>query len=133
MTREKIYEACLEKIDKSNCLLLESATGTGKTITLEVLAEGFSDLGVPVFLADVKGDISGMCHAGSMNEGLQKRLTKMGLENDFEFNAFPVRFWDVYGEAGHPVRPSPGCHRSPASDHSGPGLPRAYRRPHIRA
>lgn len=84
--------------------LIAGATGTGKTITLEVLAEGFSDLGVPVFLADVKGDISGMCHAGSMNEGLQKRLTKMGLENDFEFNAFPVRFWDVYGEAGHPVR-----------------------------
>ena len=83
--------------------VLLGATGTGKTITLEVMAEGFSDLGVPVFLADVKGDISGMCHAGSMNESLQKRLTKMGID-DFSFNAFPVRFWDVYGEAGHPVR-----------------------------
>ena len=83
--------------------LIAGATGTGKTITLEVMAEGFSDLGVPVFLADVKGDISGMCQAGQMNESLQKRLGKMGIE-DFPFSAFPVRFWDVYGEAGHPVR-----------------------------
>lgn len=83
--------------------LIAGATGTGKTITLEVMAEGFSDLGVPVFLADVKGDISGMCRAGAMNESLQKRLSKIGVE-DFQFNAFPVRFWDVYGEAGHPVR-----------------------------
>ncbi len=83
--------------------LIAGATGTGKTITLEVLAEGFSDLGVPVFLADVKGDISGMCLSGSMTESLQKRLGKMGID-DFSFKAFPVRFWDVYGEAGHPVR-----------------------------
>ena len=83
--------------------LIAGATGTGKTITLEVMAEAFSDLGVPVFLADVKGDISGMCRAGQMNESLQKRLNKMGI-TDFTFKAFPVRFWDVYGEAGHPVR-----------------------------
>lgn len=83
--------------------LIAGATGTGKTITLEVMAEGFSDLGVPVFLADVKGDISGMCQAGQRNESLQKRLAKMGIE-DFQFSAFPIRFWDVYGEAGHPVR-----------------------------
>ena len=83
--------------------LIAGATGTGKTITLEVLAEGFSDLGVPVFLADVKGDISGMCRAGSMNENLQKRLQKIGVDH-FSFKSFPVRFWDVYGEAGHPVR-----------------------------
>lgn len=83
--------------------LIAGATGTGKTITLEVLAEGFSELGVPVFLADVKGDISGMCHAGHMSESLQKRLSKIGVDN-FSFKAFPVRFWDVYGEAGHPVR-----------------------------
>ena len=83
--------------------LIAGATGTGKTITLEVMAEGFSDLGVPVFLADVKGDISGLCQAGQMNESLQKRLNKMGIEQ-FPFSAFPVRFWDVYGEAGHPVR-----------------------------
>ncbi|MBO7458846.1 MAG: DUF853 family protein [Paludibacteraceae bacterium] len=83
--------------------LIAGATGTGKTITLEVLAEGFSDIGVPVFLADVKGDISGMCRAGHMTEALQKRLAKIGVDN-FSFKAFPVRFWDVYGEAGHPVR-----------------------------
>lgn len=83
--------------------LIAGATGTGKTITLEVMAEAFSDLGVPVFLADVKGDISGMSLAGQMNESLQKRLSKMGI-TDFTFKAFPVRFWDVYGEAGHPVR-----------------------------
>ncbi|MBR1809494.1 MAG: DUF853 family protein [Paludibacteraceae bacterium] len=83
--------------------LIAGATGTGKTITLEVMAEAFSDLGVPVFLADVKGDISGMCRAGQMNESLQKRLSKMGV-TDFVFKAFPVRFWDVYGQAGHPVR-----------------------------
>ena len=83
--------------------LIAGATGTGKTITLEVMAEGFSDLGVPVFLADVKGDISGMCKAGCMNESLQKRLSKMGIDH-FSFKAYPVRFWDVYGEAGHPVR-----------------------------
>ena len=83
--------------------LIAGATGTGKTITLEVLAEGFSDLGVPVFLADVKGDISGMCRAGQMNESLQKRLAKIGVDN-FSFKQFPVRFWDVYGKAGHPVR-----------------------------
>lgn len=83
--------------------LIAGATGTGKTVTLEVMAEGFSALGVPVFLADVKGDISGMCRPGAMNENLQKRLEKMGIDN-FTFEAFPVRFWDVYGEAGHPVR-----------------------------
>lgn len=83
--------------------LIAGATGTGKTVTLEVMAEGFSALGVPVFLADVKGDISGMCRPGAMNENLQKRLEKMGIDN-FPFEAFPVRFWDVYGEAGHPVR-----------------------------
>lgn len=83
--------------------LIAGATGTGKTITLEVMAEAFSELGVPVFLADVKGDISGLCRSGQMTDALQKRLNKMGIE-DFSFKSFPVRFWDVYGEAGHPVR-----------------------------
>ena len=83
--------------------LIAGATGTGKTITLEVMAEAFSQLGVPVFLADVKGDISGLSRAGQMNDNLQKRLSKMGID-DFQFRSFPVRFWDVYGEAGHPVR-----------------------------
>lgn len=83
--------------------LIAGATGTGKTITLEVMAEGFSDLGVPVFLADVKGDISGLARAGQMNDALKKRLDKMGIDR-FDFKSFPVRFWDVYGEGGHPVR-----------------------------
>ncbi len=83
--------------------LVAGATGTGKTITLEVMAEGFSEMGVPVFLADVKGDISGMARPGTMTEGLRRRLDKMGVA-DVDFRAFPVRFWDVYGEAGHPVR-----------------------------
>ncbi len=83
--------------------LIAGATGTGKTITLEVMAEAFSEIGVPVFLADVKGDISGLARAGQMTEALQKRLGKMGIE-DVTFKSFPVRFWDVYGEAGHPVR-----------------------------
>ena len=83
--------------------LIAGATGTGKTITLEVLAEAFSEMGVPVFLADVKGDIAGLCRPGQMNDNIQKRLTKFGI-TDFEFKRFPVRFFDVYGEGGHPVR-----------------------------
>lgn len=83
--------------------LIAGATGTGKTVTLKVLAESFSEMGVPVFLADIKGDVSGMCKAGESSEGFQKRLHKLGLEN-FEFKGFPVRFFDVFGKKGHPVR-----------------------------
>ena len=64
--------------------LIAGATGTGKTVTLKVLAESFSEMGVPVFLADIKGDVSGMCKAGESSEGFQKRLHKLGIEN-FEF------------------------------------------------
>ncbi|MGL5439264.1 MAG: helicase HerA-like domain-containing protein [Filifactoraceae bacterium] len=83
--------------------LIAGATGTGKTITLKVLAEGFSSIGVPVFLADVKGDVSGMCLAGSENEKIKERLSIMNI-SDFEYKSFPTRFWDVYGEKGHPIR-----------------------------
>ena len=83
--------------------LIAGATGTGKTVTLKVLAESFSEMGVPVFLADIKGDVSGMCKAGESSEGFQKRLHKLGIEN-FEFKGFPVRFFDVFGKKGHPVR-----------------------------
>ena len=76
--------------------LIAGATGTGKTVTLKVLAESFSEMGVPVFLADIKGDVSGMCKAGESSEGFQKRLHKLGIEN-FEFKGFPVRFFDVFG------------------------------------
>jgi len=83
--------------------LICGATGTGKTVTLKVMAESFSELGVPVFLADVKGDIAGCVKAGEKNENIVKRLEKLGIE-DFPMQSFPVRFWDVFGAAGHPVR-----------------------------
>ena len=85
--------------------LIAGATGTGKTVTLKVLAESFSEMGVPVFLADIKGDVSGMCLPGEDSEGFQKRLhNKLGLETKWKFNGYPVTFWDVYGKEGLPVR-----------------------------
>ncbi len=85
--------------------LIAGATGTGKTITLKVMAESFSDLGVPVFLADVKGDLSGCCKPGEMNEKIAQRLQNIGIDPEaFPMRRYPVRFWDVYGEGGHPVR-----------------------------
>jgi len=83
--------------------LIAGATGTGKTVTLQVLAEGFSQLGVPVFLADVKGDLSGLCKPGEGNRKIDERLEKCGVSN-FPFRACPATFWDVYGEKGHPIR-----------------------------
>ena len=76
--------------------LIAGATGTGKTVTLKVLAESFSEMGVPVFLADIKGDVSGMCLPGEDSEGFRKRLkNKLGLETEWKFAGYPVRFWDV--------------------------------------
>lgn len=83
--------------------LITGATGTGKTVTLQVLTERFSAIGVPVFLADVKGDLAGLAAAGAMNPKFQKRLEMLGL-TDWAPAAFPVTFWDVYGVSGHPVR-----------------------------
>ena len=83
--------------------LIAGATGTGKTITMKVLAESFSDMGVPVFFSDVKGDLSGMCHPGEDNENMQKRIKKFGIEN-FSYKSYPTRFWDIWGENGHPIR-----------------------------
>ncbi|NLX64708.1 MAG: DUF853 family protein [Clostridiaceae bacterium] len=83
--------------------LIAGATGTGKTVTLKVLAESFSDMGVPVFLADVKGDLSGMAAKGVDSPAIQERLSKLGIKS-FEFKSFPVRFWDIYGENGHSLR-----------------------------
>lgn len=83
--------------------LIAGATGTGKTITLKVMAESFSDMGVPVFLADIKGDLTGMCKPGENNEHMQKRLEKLGI-SQFDYKSYPARFWDVFGEKGHPVR-----------------------------
>jgi DNA helicase HerA-like ATPase len=86
--------------------LIAGATGTGKTVTLQVLAEGFSAAGVPVFMADVKGDLAGMCMAGDpqgkLAEPFQKRSATIGY--DLAYKAAPVVFWDMFGEQGHPVR-----------------------------
>ncbi len=85
--------------------LIAGATGTGKTVTLKVMAESFSEMGVPVFLADIKGDVSGMLLPGKDSEGFQKRIkNKLGLNIDWKFSGYPVRFWDVYGKMGLPVR-----------------------------
>ncbi|MBQ9663175.1 MAG: DUF853 family protein [Oscillospiraceae bacterium] len=84
--------------------LIAGATGTGKTVTMKVMAESFSDMGVPVFLADVKGDLSGMCMPGVDSENMQERISRFGLEEDFVYSSFPTRFWDIFGENGHPVR-----------------------------
>ena len=83
--------------------LIAGATGTGKTITMKVMAESFSDMGVPVFLADIKGDLSGMCMPGKDSEDMQKRIERFGIEG-FEYKGYPTRFWDIFGEMGHPVR-----------------------------
>jgi DNA helicase HerA-like ATPase len=83
--------------------MIAGATGTGKSVSLMVLAEGFSKLGVPVFLADVKGDLAGLAAAGSATPKLSERLTRLGLDPP-AWAAVPVTFWDVFGEAGHPVR-----------------------------
>ncbi|MDH7514397.1 MAG: DUF853 family protein [Bacteroidota bacterium] len=83
--------------------MIAGATGTGKTVSLLVMAEGFSRLGVPVFIADVKGDVAGLAMAGVFNEKISQRVTEIGIEN-FACEKNPVVFWDVFGEAGHPVR-----------------------------
>ncbi len=87
--------------------LIAGATGTGKTVTLQILAEALSDSGVPVFLSDVKGDLSGLAVAGSdkfkLHEAFQSRADSIGL-TDYHYRPFPVTFWDLFGKAGHPVR-----------------------------
>lgn len=85
--------------------LIAGATGTGKTVTLKVLAESFSNCGVPVFLADIKGDLAGMCKPGEDNDNLRGRIEKFGLaECGFEYQSYPTEFWDIYEEAGLPLR-----------------------------
>ncbi len=87
--------------------LIAGATGTGKTVTLQILAEELSNAGVPVFLSDVKGDLSGLCQAGSpqhkLHDKLIARAEKIGLD-DYGYDSFPVVFWDLFGRQGHPVR-----------------------------
>ena len=83
--------------------MVAGATGTGKTISLLVLAEGFSRLGVPVFMVDVKGDVAGLALAGTSNDKIRQRIVQIGIEG-YAQEASPVLFWDLYGKAGHPVR-----------------------------
>lgn len=91
-------------LDKANRHgIITGASGSGKTITLKVLAESFSDARVPVFLVDVKGDLAGMTLPGEMNENIEKRVDKLNLE-DFNMKSYPTNFWDMYGGKGHPVR-----------------------------
>src|SRR5688572_15897241 len=83
--------------------LITGATGTGKTVTLQVIAEQFSRIGVPTFMADVKGDLSGLGAAGVLSPKMSDRLKRLGFDAP-AFAACPVEFWDVYGASGHPVR-----------------------------
>ena len=88
-------------VNRHGCIT--GATGTGKTVTLQVIAQALSDIGVPVFMADVKGDLSGMVKAGSASEKMRERLQMLGIDEP-QWAACPVTFWDVFGEQGHPVR-----------------------------
>ncbi len=83
--------------------LITGATGTGKTVTLQVMTERFSSIGVPVFVADVKGDLAGLSQAGQMSPKLKERLDRLGVAEP-RFSALPVTLWDVYGQKGHPLR-----------------------------
>ena len=100
-SNEKELSILLNKANRHG--LITGASGSGKTITSKVMAESFSDAGIPVFMADVKGDLAGTALAGEASESLDSRLNKLGVEG-FEYKNFPVRFWDIFGEKGHPIR-----------------------------
>src|SRR5258707_1363266 len=100
--RELVPE-CIELRLANRHGLVTGATGTGKTVTLQVLAEGFSAAGVPVFAADIKGDLSGLAAKGEPKPNLLQRAQEIGLSR-YGNAEFPVAFWDVLGEQGHPVR-----------------------------
>ena len=95
-------EMCLNMCNRHG--LIAGASGTGKTITMKVMAESFSDAGVPVFLCDVKGDVAGICAPGESSEGMEKRIDKFGLRDTFTYRGYPTTFWDIYQEGGHAVR-----------------------------
>src|SRR5690554_844293 len=98
-------EVCLIPRMANRHGLITGATGTGKTVTLQTLSETFSDMGVPVFAADMKGDLSGVAKTGGNKESVNKRVQQYNLQDKgFDYKPFPVRFWDVFGEQGHPVR-----------------------------
>ncbi len=83
--------------------MISGATGTGKTVTLQIMAEGFSKMGVPVFMSDVKGDLSGLAQAGSQHPKIDERVSTIGID-DYSFSANPVVFWDLFRRQGHPTR-----------------------------
>ena len=95
-------EMCLNMCNRHG--LIAGASGTGKTITMKVMSESFSDAGVPVFLCDVKGDVAGICAPGQSSEGMEKRIDKFGLRDTFTYRGYPTTFWDIYQEGGHAVR-----------------------------
>ena len=99
------YEANIVPSMANRHGLITGASGTGKTTTVKVLAESFSDLGVPVFVADVKGDLSGCAHIGSESESIKKRIEDLKLEG-FDYKSYPVCFWDLYQQNGHAIRVS---------------------------
>ena len=101
--KNKEKEVCLLPNMANRHGIITGASGTGKTITSKVMAESFSDAGVPVFMADVKGDLAGTSVIGEMNDNIAKRVENLKLSN-FEVKEFPVRFFDVFGINGHPVR-----------------------------
>lgn len=83
--------------------LISGASGTGKTVTMKVMAESFSDAGVPVFMCDVKGDVAGICAPGQSTEDMEKRIDRFGLRETFTYREYPTTFWDIYQEGGHPM------------------------------
>lgn len=100
-TGEKPVNLLLKQANRHG--LIAGASGTGKTVTLKVLVEGFSKAGVPVFMADVKGDITGMCEPGKDSEDMQKRIENFGIEG-FTYEGCPMRLWDMIGGTGAPER-----------------------------
>jgi uncharacterized protein len=102
IAKSDVFQTILPKMANRHGLIA-GATGTGKTVTLQSLAEGFSAIGVPVFMADVKGDLAGMSQAGGGNSKVDARVAQLGL-TDFKPQASPVTLWDVFGKKGHPVR-----------------------------
>ena len=103
--KNKKYEASIIPSQANRHGIITGASGTGKTTTVKVMAESFSSLGVPVFVADVKGDLSGCAKIGESNETIIKRLESLKID-EFDYTSFPVRFWDLYQKCGHAIRAS---------------------------
>lgn len=101
-SEDKEINLLLDKANRHG--LITGASGSGKTITLKVMAESFSAAGVPVFLADIKGDLAGTACMGEDSESLAKRVEKLGLTDVFSYDSYPVHFWDLFGVKGHPIR-----------------------------